>query len=185
MLLAGCACVILMHPGLAGAQQRDSGALVGDSLAEGDEYRGVVPGRDHRPPRARRLPSDGRRTWVTWPGFEVSAEGSRVFIQTTAPVTYRRADEPGQVVLVLENTRIHLSNNRNSLVTEHFDTPVARIYLRRERRNTVLVLEMKVAAEPTIRESTQGEYSFLFLEFPPGNYPMPAADATSRPADPQ
>ena len=135
-------------------------------------YRGVVPGENHVPPRARWLKRT-RRNFVTWPGFEMTSSGSRIFVQTTHPVTYERADEPNRIVLILHDTRIHLRNNRNPLVTEHFNTPVARAYLRYRRGNTLLVLDMKVESSPSIRQMSEGNYHFVMLEFPPGNYPIP------------
>lgn len=135
-------------------------------------YRGVVPGSNHVPPRARRLKRT-QRNFVTWPGFEMTSSGSRIFIQSTHPVSYVREDDTNRVVLVLNKTRIHLRNNRNPLVTEHFNTPVARAYLRHRRRDTLLILEMKVNSSPSIRQMSEGNYHFLMLEFPSGNYPIP------------
>lgn len=135
-------------------------------------YRGVVPGKSHLPPRARRLKRT-RRNFVTWPGFEPLAHGSRIFVQSTRPVVYRRADEPNRIVLVLAQTRINLRNNRNPLVTEHFNTPVAEAYLRHRNRSTELVLEMKSDVSPRIHQISENGYHFLFLEFPPGSYAIP------------
>ncbi len=135
-------------------------------------YRGVVPGQSHVPPRARRLKRT-RRNFVTWPGFEMHEGASRVFVQSTSPVTYTRSNESGRIVIVLQNTRINLRNNRNPLVTEHFNTPVAEAYLRQRRRDTLLVLEMKVDASARIRQMSENGYHFLFVEFNAGNYPVP------------
>jgi hypothetical protein len=135
-------------------------------------YRGVVPGEGHIPPKARRLKRT-KQNYVTWPGFEIGEVGSRIFIQSTRPVTYRRADEPNRIVLILDRTRINLQNNHNPLVTDHFNTPVAETYLRHQRRDTVLVLEMKVNVEPRIHQVSENGYHFLFLEFPDGSYPIP------------
>lgn len=135
-------------------------------------YRGVVPGASHIPPRARRLKRT-RRNFVTWPGFEMTQGGSRFFVQSTRPVTYTRSREDGRILIVLQNTRINLRNNRNPLVTRHFNTPVAEAYMYHRRRDSVLALEMKVDATPTIRQVSEDGYHFLFIEFPSGNYPMP------------
>jgi hypothetical protein len=135
-------------------------------------YRGVVPGQNHIPPRARRL-KNTRVNFVTWPGFEPFSTGSRIFIQSTRPLTYSRIAEPHRIVLELAKTRIHLRNNYNPLVTEHFDTPVAEAYLRQRRGRTVLVVEMKVDVEPRIHQVSEHGYHFLFLEFPSGHYPIP------------
>ena len=143
------------------------------SVFKNGYYRGVVPGQSHIPPRARRL-AKTRRNYVVWPGFEMlDGGGSRVFIQSTRPVTYTREDAPGRIVIVLRNTRIHLRNNRNPLVTEHFNTPVAEAYLTRRGRDTLLVLEMKTEVTPTVRQVSENGYHFLFIEFPAGRYPIP------------
>jgi hypothetical protein len=174
--VAACLVVLaLWAPGLARAELAevrpvDDGAVGGEAT---QAYPGVVPGTGAQPPRARLL-ARTRHNYVTWPGFEEGSSGSRIFVQTTRPVTYSRADEGTSIVLVLPRTRIHLRNNRNPLVTEHFNTPVSRAYLRRRGRDTLLVLEMKVGAEPRISQSSEGEYQFLFVEFPPGDYPVPA-----------
>jgi len=168
----------LSAPAIAAAQTVRQPEPAGDSRRIGAAedsgvYPGVVPGARHAPPRARRL-AKTRHTFVTWPGFEMTGSGSRFFVQTTRPITWRRADEPNRIVLVFEKTRIHLRNNRNPLVTDHFNTPVSRAFLRRQRRDTLLVLEMKVGSEPRIHQSVEGEYHFLFIEFPEGTYPVPS-----------
>ncbi|MCK7501017.1 MAG: hypothetical protein MZW92_70920 [Comamonadaceae bacterium] len=114
-----------------------------------------------------------RHNLVTWPGFEITASGSRIFVQSLRPITYSRADEANRVVFVLQKTRIHLRNNRNPLVTEHFNTPVGTAYLRRRGSDTLLILDMKVGSSPSISQVTEGGYSFLFLDFPGGSYPIP------------
>jgi hypothetical protein len=121
---------------------------------------------------------------VTWPGFEQSSAGSRFFVQSTRPITFGRADQPTQVVVVLQNTRIHLRNNRNPLVTAHFSTPVAGARLRRRGRHTHLILDMKVEAQPRIRQTSQGDFHFLFVEFAPGDYPVPEPVAPAQAQDP-
>jgi hypothetical protein len=143
-------------------------------------YRGVVPGHGIVPPRARMLKS-ARQNLVTWPGFEMTASGSRIFVQSLRPISYSRADEANRVVFVLQNTRIHLRNNRNPLVTESFNTPVGTAYLRPRGRDTLLILDMKVGSSPSISQVTEGGYSFLFLDFPGGTYPIPEGVREWRP----
>lgn len=143
-------------------------------------YRGVVPGHGIVPPRARML-KNARQNLVTWPGFEMTPSGSRIFIQSLRPITYTRADEANRVVFVLRNTRIHLRNNRNPLVTENFNTPVGTAYLRPRGRDTLLILDMKVGSSPSISQVNEGGYSFLFLDFPGGSYPIPEGVREWRP----
>lgn len=143
-------------------------------------YRGVVPGHGIVPPRARML-KNTRRNLVTWPGFEMTPSGSRIFVQSLRPISYTRADEANRVVFVLQNTSIHLRNNRNPLVTESFNTPVGTAYLRPRGRDTLLILDMKVGSSPSISQVTEGGYSFLFLDFPGGSYPIPEGVREWRP----
>ncbi len=58
-------------------------------------------------------------------GFQLFADGSRVFVETTEPTRYSvDTSRRGLVVLTLENTRIPLRNNRRPLVTRYFDSPI-------------------------------------------------------------
>lgn len=62
---------------------------------------------------------------LNWIGFQQFRESSRVFIRTTEPVKYRvDTSSPNSVVIILENTRIPLRNNRRPLDTRYFDSPV-------------------------------------------------------------
>ena len=61
-------------------------------------------------------------------GFQQFEDVSRVFVRTTEPVSYKvDTSRPDAVVLVLENARIPLQNDRRSLDTRYFDSPVGYI----------------------------------------------------------
>ena len=61
-------------------------------------------------------------------GFQQFKEASRVFVRTTEPVKYRiDTSRPLTVVLILENTKIPLKNNKRVLPVKYFDSPVYRI----------------------------------------------------------
>ncbi len=65
---------------------------------------------------------------LTWVGFQQFEEASRVFVRTSDKVTYRvDSSRETMVVLMLENTRIPLKNNRRPLPTQFFDSPVLSI----------------------------------------------------------
>ncbi len=150
-------------------------------LNPGQDYQGVVPGQPNRPPAARRA-SRAPVPVVTWPGFQMTPTGSRIFVQTSASVPIDPSAEPGKLVYALHNCRIDLRNNRNPLVTEHFNTPVVRAYLRQRGRDVQLVLEMRAQVSPSVRQEAAGVngFQYIFLEFPAGRYfvePEPAPDA--------
>lgn len=140
-------------------------------------YDGVTPGSGHNPPRlsiVQRAIERGRHPrLMTWPGFQyVEGRGSRFFIQTSMPVTTRTFTEEGHFVVVLQDTGIHLWNNRRPLVTAWFNTPVSHAWVERfERNHAAFVLAMRGDAVPTVRtEPGQNGFHFVFVEFPDGNY---------------
>ena len=62
---------------------------------------------------------------INWIGFQQFREASRVFVRTTEPVKYTIDNSrPNMVVLILENTRVPLRNNRRAIDTSFFDSPV-------------------------------------------------------------
>ncbi len=63
---------------------------------------------------------------LNWVGFQQFQEVSRVFVRTTEPVKYRvDTSRPNVIELVLENTRVPLTNNTRFLDTRYFDSPVS------------------------------------------------------------
>ena len=144
-------------------------------------YTGVSPGEGNRLPRVEELKSKGG-VWLTWPGFmPLENGGSRLFLQSTEILDYAINDSGKQVVLTFKNAKVYLSNNRNPLVTTHFNTPLKRAYLKKKKKSIELVLELKVAATPEISQMTDADgYRYLFVDFAPGNYPV--AEDTGNPS---
>jgi hypothetical protein len=133
------------------------------------DYQGVVPGEANRPPRARAI---GSRRVVTWPGFQLRADGaSRFFIQTNQEVAPELLTEANRVTVRLRGTGVHLWNNRRWLETQFFNTPVARARIERRRRDVFLVLELRANVIPRVSsERAPTGFYFVYVEFPPGNY---------------
>jgi hypothetical protein len=62
---------------------------------------------------------------LNWLGFQQLKEASRVFVRTTEPVRFSIDNsQENLIVVVLENTRIPLRNNRRPLDTQFFNSPV-------------------------------------------------------------
>ncbi|MCC7539393.1 MAG: hypothetical protein IT379_24425 [Deltaproteobacteria bacterium] len=135
-------------------------------------YMGVVPGSPNRPPRMWRRRRLARV--VTWPGFQMTDAGSRVFIQLTQPVVVQEQQGVRSLTVTLRGARISVFNNRRPLVTTHFNTPVLRARLQQRRRDVLLVIELRDTVTPTITQGTGVDgYHFLFIDFPPGTYVAP------------
>lgn len=137
------------------------------------EYPGVVPGGGNNLPRVAEL-KNKQGTWVTWPGFLSAPDGSsRIFLQTTGQFTYERTDESQKIVLLIDNAKVFLNNNRNVLETSHFPTPVKRAYLKNIKKKLALIIELRTPAQASISQTTEADgYSYLIIDFPPGNTPV-------------
>ncbi len=145
-------------------------------------YHGVTPGSGNNLPRVEELKGKAG-TWVTWPGFIMREDGgSRLFLQTTVTVDYKIEKKKKRYIVKLKDANVYLSNNRNPLVTTHFNTPVNRAYLKKRRKAIELVIELRVKQSPEITQSVdQDGYHYLFIDFNPGNYPK-TEDRTERPS---
>lgn len=68
---------------------------------------------------------------MTWVGFQLLADASRVFVRTTDPVKYTvDASRPHVVIITLDNTRIPVLNNTRALDTQYFESPVTRVEIK-------------------------------------------------------
>jgi hypothetical protein len=144
-------------------------------------YAGVKPG-GNEPPAVAATPSS-TPALVTWPGFQMRPDGSsRVFLQSTAPITVTPSQQGNLLRLDLGEIRVSGETNQFALVTRFFDTPVTRVQLKGGKR-TVLEIELRAAAQPTISsERAQSGFHFTYIDFPKGSYLTKAAPAAGSPA---
>ncbi len=161
--------------------------------AGAEKYVGVNPGSSARNP----LPAPSPKpTHLVWTGFKMTPDGSQVFLQTTQVVSYeiKGAAAPREIKKVgkaqkgaphlgmsvfLKNCRIHLSNNRRTLDTRFFATPVAGVLVRQHHADVELRIALKENATPIPRtEPGPDGTQFLVLAFPPGTAAVPRAAAS-------
>jgi hypothetical protein len=133
-----------------------------------EEYGGVTPGTPAVPPGFRRARRPRVGSLVAWPGFQVVPGGSRVFVVLTTQMPVTDAGRNGRTrVFHIPGARISLSNNRRPLITEAFNTPVSRAYLRPARGGTDVVMELRADVEPSMSQETNGQgYNFVYFNFP-------------------
>jgi hypothetical protein len=134
-------------------------------------YHGTAPGSGNQLPRVEEIKGKAGN-WITWPGFLMRPDGgSRLFIQTTKELAFEKVTKKNRVQLQFKETRVHLDNNRNPLVTVNFNTPLRTAYLKRHVKRVDLVLELKEAAEIVVTQHVDPDgYCYLFVDFPPGKY---------------
>jgi hypothetical protein len=134
--------------------------------AQQDDYDGVKPGTDNKPPGPDVA---GKGRFVTFPGFELMPNRrSRVFVQTSTRIEPVITQVAGRFEVVLPNTKVHIRNNRRPLETAHFDTPLRRASVQQRKGDAVLVLELKHRIDSVQVHVQPGEdgYYFVFVELP-------------------
>ena len=109
----------------------------------------VVPGGGGSPLGAG--PKGGAPRLV-WTGFQVTDEGSRVFVQTTAEVELQVVTGKGGLTVTLHNCRIHMRNNSRTLDTRFFASPVQQVSVHQRHRDVELDIALKGPAQATQRQ---------------------------------
>ncbi|MBN2530937.1 MAG: hypothetical protein JXR76_31410 [Deltaproteobacteria bacterium] len=187
LIAAGTMITTFFFMGFAAAQSQDEWRQATENTAPrlqlNQSYAGTKPGEGNKLPQVTEL-KEKKGLWITWPGFMMTDDGgSRVFLQTTGPLKYKTKTQKKKIVLTFKKTRIHLSNNRNPLVTSHFNTPVSRINLKRRGKNSELILNLKTESTPNISQMTDADgYNYLFVDFPQGQYPIQNEQPGNRPS---
>jgi len=147
------------------------GAGTSQQLVLAQSYHGTVPGMGNALPRVDEI--KGRPgNWITWPGFLMRPDGgSRLFIQTTKELAFEKVTKKNRVQLQFRDTRVHLNNNRNPLVTVNFNTPLRTAFLKRHPKRVDLVMELKESVEIVVTQHVDPDgYCYLFVDFQPGKY---------------
>ena len=139
-----------------------------------EEYGGVTPGVASLAPGFRRMARLGstRVPVVAWPGFQMVPSGSRVFVAMTRPAVITETRGPLLRTFHITGGHIALSNNRRPLITEAFDTPMGRAFLRPVRGGIDLVVQMRAEVEHRMSQEVgpQG-LNFVYVDFPPFQAP--------------
>lgn len=147
---------------------------------------GYAPGKPPKTARYyRATPLKAQQPDDVLPGFEeLSDGGTRLFVELTKTVPVEELRAPGAITYVMHGMQVRLRNNRNALVTVHFNTPVLRARLVPHGKDLHFVVELRANVIPTWRVA-QGKdgTSVLQVDFPKGDYlsgaPMPALTATA------
>jgi hypothetical protein len=146
-------------------------AVPGPAL--GQKYDGVFPGSAGKNP----LPAapKGGGPYLEWTGFQMTASGSRVFLQTTQQVPFDinegAAKKSGKSLLavLLRGCRIHMANNRRKIDTRFFATPVSGVSARQRGRDVEVRVALRERAEAVPHSETGPDGTqFVVLDFPPG-----------------
>jgi hypothetical protein len=135
----------------------------------------VVPGGGASPLAAG--PKSGPPRLV-WTGFQVTDEGSRVFVQTTGLVELEVTGGTGKagVTVTLHNCRIHMRNNSRTLDTRFFASPVQQVAVHQRHRDVLLDIALRQPAKPTPHQEDGPEGThFWVIDFAPAEEAVTAA----------
>ena len=144
-------------------------------------YRGILPGLRDTLPHIRRFQERGlrgRKNQLTWVGYQRMSDKSRVFLQTFDSPSFEvlRGQRSGQLVVVLKDTRISLSNFRRVMDARWIPRSVASIFARRRGGDTYVYIQLRRQVEFSL--SLEGNYLNIdfddaFLEERGGDKPDP------------
>jgi hypothetical protein len=183
------AALLLLHVGVAAAQDDDDGDEDAPSAAPADkadakgadvrregDYGGVVPGREGKTngKHGRRPP---KGLVVTWIGFQAKEGGAaRIFVQLSGEATYDQKVVADKLVVFVAGARLGTRNHGRFIDTSFFDTSVARI----EGKNVGARRGQKAGVELTVRfkkggaknadlkeETSADGHRYLFVDFAP------------------
>jgi hypothetical protein len=135
-------------------------------------YGGVTPGATAANPLPQ--PPPGSSPYLIWTGFQPTASGSRVFLQTTAPVEFdvntgSMSKGKSTMTVLLRGCRIHMANNRRKLDTRAFPTPVQSVSAKQHGKDVELLIALREGATVTSgTEPGPNGSRFVVLDFPPG-----------------
>lgn len=149
--------------------------------------------KDGRPAsRGRRSSPRADAAVATFPGFRLLPDGrSRIYVELTKAVSVDEQRTNGKLVYIIHDARVPVRNNRNSLITTHFATPVGRARLLTAGGDVELIIDLRQAASAS-QKIVAGDNGGVRLEvdFPAGDYPPvpglydpPAAKERAREGD--
>ena len=124
-------------------------------------YRGVLPGIRDTLPHIRRFQLRGlraRSNQLTWVGYQRMPDKSRVFLQTFDSPSFEvlRGNQAGQLIIVLKDTRIPLTNFRRVMDARWIPRSVASIRARTRGRDVHVNIQMRRRVEFAL--SVDGPY---------------------------
>ncbi len=132
--------------------------------APAGHYAGVRPGA-RSIPRGPKPPSAGA-CWLTWPGFQLTHSGSRIFLQFTARHEPTIQAKGRVMELLFPDCRIHLHNNARTLVTRYFPTPVLSVRARRRHKAILVTVRLRRPVRPKVAWQRADGLVFYNLDFP-------------------
>jgi hypothetical protein len=130
-------------------------------------------GTKERRPASRRRSPRADAAVATFPGFRLLPDGrSRIYVELTKAVSVDEQRADGKIVYVIHDARVPVRNNRNSLITTHFATPVGRARLLAAGGDVELIIDLRQAASAS-QKIVAGDDGGVRLEvdFPAGDYP--------------
>jgi hypothetical protein len=113
------------------------------------------------------LPRDAAtQCYVTWTGFQLLPNGSRVFLQLNRVPSRDLQSAKGEIRVELPACRVHRTANLLPLDLKYFDTPVGSVRVSWKRRmGATLRLGLKSPAQPKLEVVQLQGWTYLFLTF--------------------
>jgi hypothetical protein len=121
-------------------------------------------------------------TIAQWPGFRLTDDGgSELMIEfSRSPTSPSEHRAKGSITYIFKGAHVAKSNNKNPLITVHFNTPVMSARLTTKKGDLQLVVDLRpganVAPSSGLRASSDGDGQQFFVKFPSGAWLPPGAE---------
>jgi hypothetical protein len=163
----------------AAADKKDEkhGAIGGYSWSDKPAAAAHQPRRHHK-----RIKIDPNAPIAMYPGFRMLADGSsQVWVYVSRKVNVTAGGSAAQPTFVLNGAQVAIRNNTNALITEYFDTPLARAQLKRDAAGAQLVLTLREPASVKHRiVDGPGGTTILYVDLPKAQKSYTLDDFDSR-----
>ena len=164
--------LLLSTPALAQPAAPEPEPAPATNARSGQKYDGVAPGAGTKNPLPQ-APDGG--PYLVWTGFQMTAGGSRVFLQTTRSVMFdvkhggSGKASKSMLEVLLHGCRIHMANNQRKIDTRYFATPVFFVSARQKGKDVEVRIGLRERVSVTPREEAGPDGTqFLVVDFPPG-----------------
>ena len=128
-------------------------------------YLGVQPGMRDVAPNTKIRGATKQDNALTWVGFDMTAPGGRVFLQTTSPVKYQvLPTNEDQVIIQLQDCELNWKNDGHHLDTSWFAASAVKTIQAKPKKNSNVV-EVRIQLKKNGAYDLRQEGSYLFIDF--------------------
>ena len=128
-------------------------------------YLGVQPGMRDVAPNTKLRGANKQDNALTWVGFDMTAPGGRVFLQTSSPAKYQvLPTAEDEVVIQIKNCALNWKNDGHHLDTSWFAASAVK-HIQAKPKKGLRLVEIRIKLKKDGAYDLRQEGSYLFVDF--------------------